>query len=145
MTISLKKLRVAHLVTHPIQYYAPLYREIAARPEIELTVYFFSDFSINSFRDSDFSSEINWGTDLLKGYKYHFCKSALGKPHTKLKLAVNFDLIYELFSNRPDAIWVMSYASLNAIIVRMLALVFRIPIFFAMTLTCCAFDHYGNG
>lgn len=130
MTISLKKLRVAHLVTHPIQYYAPLYREIAARNEIELTVYFFSDFSINSFRDSDFGKEIDWGADLLKGYKYHFSKSALGKPHAKLKNTVNFDLIYNLFRNRPDAIWVMSYASINAILVRMLALVFRIPVFF---------------
>jgi hypothetical protein len=46
--------RVAHLVSHPIQYFAPLYRELTERPEIELTVYFYSDATAREFRDAGF-------------------------------------------------------------------------------------------
>ena len=35
-----KRIRVALFATHPIQYHAPWYRQIATQPDIELTVYF---------------------------------------------------------------------------------------------------------
>ena len=40
-----RKLRLAYLVTHPIQYQAPLLRLVAAQPDIDLTVFFGTDFS----------------------------------------------------------------------------------------------------
>ena len=43
------KIRLAYLVTHPIQYQAPLLRRIAAEPGIDLTVFFCSDFSLKSY------------------------------------------------------------------------------------------------
>ena len=44
-------MRVAHLVSHPVQYYVPLYRELAGRPDIDLTVYYYSDGSAREFHD----------------------------------------------------------------------------------------------
>jgi len=42
--------RLAYIVTHPIQYQAPLLRLIAASGEIDLKVFFLSDFSLPIMR-----------------------------------------------------------------------------------------------
>lgn len=125
-----RRIRVAHLVSHPIQYYAPLYRELASRPEIDLTVYFFSDFSTSGFTDKDFGEEIEWDIPLLDGYKYRLCPSATGRSSAGLNRKPNWDLLAELIQERYDAIWVMSYASTNAALARIAALAMGIPILF---------------
>lgn len=68
----MKKVRLAWISTHPIQYQAPLLREIAACPDIDLTALFFSDFSTRSFVDPEFNRKIEWDTPLLEGYRYEF-------------------------------------------------------------------------
>lgn len=68
----MKKIRLAWVSTHPIQYQAPLLRRIAACPDIELTALFFSDFSTRSFVDPEFNRTIHWDTPLLEGYHSEF-------------------------------------------------------------------------
>ncbi len=62
--------RLAYLVTHPIQYQAPLLRRVAADPDIELKVFFGSDFSAHAFVDRDFGQAIEWDVPLLEGYEH---------------------------------------------------------------------------
>lgn len=62
--------RLAYLVTHPIQYQAPLLRRIAAEPDIDLTVFFGSDFSARKFTDPGFGRSIEWDVPLLDGYAH---------------------------------------------------------------------------
>lgn len=69
---DMKKVRLAWISTHPIQYQAPLLRQIAACPDIELTALFFSDFSTRSFVDPEFNRTIQWDTPLLEGYRSEF-------------------------------------------------------------------------
>ena len=64
--------RIAYLVSHPIQYQAPLLRRIAAQNDFDLTVFFASDFSVHRHIDKDFQKEINWDVDLLSGYRHEF-------------------------------------------------------------------------
>lgn len=64
--------RLAYLVTHPIQYQAPLLRTIAAEPELDLRVFFCSDFSVGRFEEAEFGREIEWDVPLLEGYKHAF-------------------------------------------------------------------------
>ena len=73
------KIRLAYLVTHPIQYQAPLLRRIAAEPGIDLTVFFCSDFSLQKFLDPDFGQVIAWDIPLMEGYRYEVLP-ALGRP-----------------------------------------------------------------
>ena len=68
----MKKVRLAWISTHPIQYQAPLLREIAACPDIDLTALFFSDFSTRSFVDPEFNRKIEWDTPVLGGYRHEF-------------------------------------------------------------------------
>ena len=46
--------RLAYLVTHPIQYQAPLLRKLAAEPDIDLTVFFGTDFTARTFTAEEF-------------------------------------------------------------------------------------------
>src|SRR5665811_1535881 len=63
------KIRLAYLVTHPIQYQAPLLRRIAADPGIDLTVFFCSDFSLRSYKDAGFGVNVEWDVPLTEGYR----------------------------------------------------------------------------
>jgi glycosyltransferase involved in cell wall biosynthesis len=75
--------RLAALATHPIQYHAPIFRALAARPEIALHVYFASDRSVRGYVDkkSDFGVEVKWDIPLLEGYTSTFL--AGGGWHTE--------------------------------------------------------------
>ena len=68
-------LRLAYLVSHPIQYQAPLLRRIAREPDIDLTVFFGSDFSLRAYRDEGFGVDVAWDTPLTEGYKHVFLKA----------------------------------------------------------------------
>lgn len=60
--------KLLYLVSHPIQYQAPLLRRIAVEPGIELSVIFESDFSSTSYFDKGFGQEIAWDLPLRDGY-----------------------------------------------------------------------------
>ena len=55
-----KKLRLAALLSHPIQYLVPLMRRLAAHPEIELTVYFMSDTGLRARKIAHYGDAIKW-------------------------------------------------------------------------------------
>lgn len=67
-----KKVKLAWVSTHPIQYQAPLFKEITNHSSVDLTVIFASDFSIKPYEDKEFQKKILWDSDLLEGYKYDF-------------------------------------------------------------------------
>src|ERR1700757_4717404 len=69
------KVRLAYLVSHPIQYQAPLLRRIAREPDIDLTVLFGSDFSVRGYKDEGFGVEVTWDVPLLDGYRSQFLPS----------------------------------------------------------------------
>lgn len=107
-------LHVAHLVSHPIQYFAPLYRELARRSEIDHTVYFYSDATLRQFHDEGFGREIQWDTPLLDGYESRFCSSALKKGiRGGFFQRPNWDIIREIAFGKFDVIWIHGYAHPN--------------------------------
>ena len=106
--------RVAHLVSHPIQYFAPLYRELARRPDIDLTVYFYSDATLREFYDPGFGRAVRWDLPLVEGYRTRICRSAatgeipsgfFGRPHG--------DIVREVGFGRYDVVWAHGYAHLT--------------------------------
>lgn len=60
------------LASHPIQYQAPLFRALAARPEIQLHVFFCRRWGIDPYQDPGFQITLSWDTPLLEGYPYTF-------------------------------------------------------------------------
>lgn len=67
-----RKLRLGALVSHPIQYFAPLFRELAGRPEIDLTVIYRTRLGVDAYHDPGFGQTVQWDIPLLDGYQHVF-------------------------------------------------------------------------
>ncbi len=107
-----RKIRLAYLVSHPIQYQAPLLRQIAADPDIDLTVFFCSDISTRKHVDEGFGQVIEWDTPLLDGYKHVFLKAYGDNGPPSVTRPVNSGLARALKEGQFDALWVHGYMRL---------------------------------
>lgn len=67
-----RKLRFGVLVSHPIQYFAPLFRELARRPDIDLTVIYRTRLGVDAYHDPGFGQTVRWDVPLLDGYQHEF-------------------------------------------------------------------------
>jgi glycosyltransferase involved in cell wall biosynthesis len=68
-----KKTRMVYFLSHPIQYFSPLLRELAK--VVDLQIYYFSDASIKGTVDKGFGKAVTWDTSLLDGYSNIFLKN----------------------------------------------------------------------
>lgn len=106
-----KRYRLAALTSHPIQYQVPLWRKLAEHPQIDLTVYFCSDYGVTEKVDPGFGVKFKWDIPLLEGYRYKFLKNYSPKPpFDGFWGLVNLGIVKELFKNRYDVVFVHSYA-----------------------------------
>ena len=108
-SVSDPPVRLAYLVTHPIQYQAPLLRRIAAMPEVDLHVFYQSDVSTRSYHDRGFGQAIAWDVPLLEGYAHTFLPP-LGRVPTDGLPTYSRGLARALATGRFDALWVHGYA-----------------------------------
>ena len=109
------KTRVAIVVSHPIQHFAPLYRALAKQPELELKVFFCSRIGLDSYFDPGFGVEFKWETNLLDGYDSEFLDRANEiKKHSFLGLRSG-NLGAKLASYKPDVVQVYGYGYLVAL------------------------------
>jgi glycosyltransferase involved in cell wall biosynthesis len=81
--------RVAVVASHPGQYTVPLYRRLAARSEIDLTVLFASAMGTERtpLRRSEFGGDIVWDVDVLGGYRHEFLWNPR-EPHVDRRLSL---------------------------------------------------------
>ena len=111
--------RLAYLVSHPIQYQAPLLRRIAREPDIDLTVLFGSDFSVRGYQDRGFGVEVQWDVPLLDGYRSEFLPrlrdTGAVSPLSPISRGILRRLCAPDGSPAFDALWVHGYASVNAL------------------------------
>ena len=114
-----RSVRLAYLVSHPIQYQAPLLRRIAQEPGIDLTVLFGSDFSARGYKDKGFGVEVAWDTPLLAGYRSRVLPAWRDPGTVTATTPLSRSLLSPLrdAEGRPafDALWVHGYASLNSL------------------------------
>jgi glycosyltransferase involved in cell wall biosynthesis len=112
-------MRLAYVVSHPIQYQAPLLRRIAREPDIDLTVLFGSDFSVRGYKDEGFGREVTWDVPLLNGYRSQFLPrlrdNGTVSPLSPISRGILRRLRNPDGSPAFDALWVHGYASVNAL------------------------------
>lgn len=70
------RLRLAVVVSHPIQHFCPLYAAIARSGRVEVIVLFASRSGIERYRDRDFGLDVQWGAGLLDGFESRFLPGA---------------------------------------------------------------------
>jgi glycosyltransferase involved in cell wall biosynthesis len=102
--------RLAILVSHPIQHFAPWHREIAKLPGVDLKVFFYCDWGLETYKDADFGREIRWDIPLIEGYAHQF----LAMPRRPARLSFsevdNPNVGEELDRFKPDVVKVFGYA-----------------------------------
>ncbi len=106
-------MKLLYLVSHPIQYQAPLLRLIAKEPLIELKVLFRRGYSKGVHLDPGFGVQIQWDVPLIEGYQHEFIEDELKavSPYSwrqnvrywKRKLTIE----------HPDALWLHGYNPLT--------------------------------
>lgn len=109
--------KLAYLVTHPIPYQAPLLRKLAAEPDIDLTVFFGTDFTARTFTAEEFGQTITWDVPLLEGYR-HELLPRLDRPKVEPGKLEPLDFwhplsrgfAHKLTAGGFDALWVHGYA-----------------------------------
>jgi glycosyltransferase involved in cell wall biosynthesis len=72
--------RLGILVGHPIQYYSPLFRELAK--ECDLTVFYAMKQTGAGQAKAGFGVAFDWDVDLLSGYKHVFLNNISKRPGT---------------------------------------------------------------
>ncbi|MBL4674822.1 MAG: glycosyltransferase family 4 protein [Mucilaginibacter sp.] len=103
-------MRLAVILTHPIQYYTPVFKLITERNNIELKVLYTLGSQTNNF-DPGFKQAIKWDIPLLEGYKYDFIKNTSPNPGSAdFNGIVNPDLIEKVESFKPDALLIYGWS-----------------------------------
>lgn len=101
--------RFAILASHPIQYFTPLYRRLAARPGLSVDVMYYRDFGVRPRFDRQFGRAIQWDTDQLSGYRHRFLWNASPIKDTFNPLhALNPGAFVRLLRGY-DAVWLNGY------------------------------------
>ncbi len=106
-------IRLAYLVSHPIQYQAPLLRRIAAEPDMDLTVLFCSDISVRPFHNDGFGRVVDWDVPLLDGYRHRFLPVWGPRQPVSECRPITYGIGRVLNEGRFEALWVHSYARLS--------------------------------
>jgi glycosyltransferase involved in cell wall biosynthesis len=68
--VASRQLRVLAIATHPVQYAAPLFRRMAARPDLHFEVAYCSLRGAKPAFDPDFNTSVQWDVPLLDGYTW---------------------------------------------------------------------------
>jgi len=119
MQTQTQPLRLAIVVSHPIQYCVPLYRSLAKRDDLEIKVFFTWHAATGVEFDPGFEREFRWDIPLTEGYEYELVPNRSRNPGTHHFWGLrNPELVRRVMDWRPNAVQITGYAyasHLNAI------------------------------
>ncbi|HEY4194458.1 MAG TPA: glycosyltransferase family 4 protein [Mucilaginibacter sp.] len=102
---------LAIITTHPIQYYAPVFKLLHQRQQISIKVFYTWGERAGKKYDPGFNKEIEWDIPLLEGYPFEWVTNTSEQPGSHgFKGIVNPDLNQKLKQLNPDAILVLGWA-----------------------------------
>jgi glycosyltransferase involved in cell wall biosynthesis len=103
--------RLAVVTTHPVQYYAPVFKLLAGRKNIDLMVFYTWGDAALKKQDPGFGKEISWDIPLLDGYSWEWVVNKAADPGSHhFKGIVNPGLISRIKAWQADAVLVIGWA-----------------------------------
>jgi glycosyltransferase involved in cell wall biosynthesis len=73
--------KLAIVTTHPIQYYAPLFKALANSGRLQIRVFYtWSQTCSGTHQDEGFGRELRWDIPLLDGYEHEFVPNIARRP-----------------------------------------------------------------
>ncbi len=117
---------IVFLNSHPIQYFAPLYKQITQESNIHLSVWYCSDESIKGKIDKGFGKEVKWDIPMLDGYKFYFLKNNSLKPsiHSGFWGLMNFEVIKKLYHQPKSVVIIHGWSYFTHIVAIVFAKLF---------------------
>jgi glycosyltransferase involved in cell wall biosynthesis len=108
----LMRRRMAIVVSHPIQYYAPLYQRLARRDDLTIKVFFTWHAGQGAVDDPGFGRETETEAEFLDGYAYELVPNVAPDPGTHHFFGlINPKLVRTILAWRPDIVHVTGWAS----------------------------------
>jgi glycosyltransferase involved in cell wall biosynthesis len=108
--MSTRPIRLGLFAGSPVHYQVPLYRLLAEDPRVEFTAVFASSSGATRGYTEGYGREIDWGVDVLSGYRSVFLKSADTRPTGGNALALRDpDVVRVVLSSRFDVLWLHGY------------------------------------
>ena len=103
--------KIAIVTTHPIQYYAPLFKLLAKEKELELKVFYTWSQSQSGKFDPGFGKTIEWDIPILDGYSFEFVENISKDPGTHhYKGIVNPNLNVKIEDFGADVVLVIGWS-----------------------------------
>jgi glycosyltransferase involved in cell wall biosynthesis len=104
-------MKLAIIVSHPIQYYAPLYQRLARREDLQLRVFFTWHAGTAAVHDHGFKTPIAWDIPLTEGYEFELVPNISSDPGTHRFFGLrNPTLVDRVIAWQPDAVQVTGWA-----------------------------------
>ncbi len=103
--------KLAIVTTHPIQYYAPVFKLLAERKVIQIKVFYTWGAQAQQKFDPGFGKTVNWDVPLLDGYDFEWLENTAKDPGSHhFNGIVNPDIIDRIKQYHPDAVLVFGWA-----------------------------------
>jgi len=104
-------MKLAIITTHPIQYYAPVFKLLHERQKIAIMVYYTWGEKSKVKYDPGFGATIDWDIPLTDGYPFSWVENTSHDPGTHhYRGIIDPNLINEITGWQPDAILVFGWA-----------------------------------
>src|SRR6266576_557981 len=107
------RFRLAVLVSHFIQYHVPLFRALAAHPQIDLTVFVCREWGAATYVDPGFGLSLRWDRSLTDGYRWDLLPNWSPRPHSPVWGAVNPKIISRIWRGHFHAVWVHGWTHIT--------------------------------
>jgi glycosyltransferase involved in cell wall biosynthesis len=109
--------RVALIVSHPIQYYAPLYKRLADRDDLAIKVFFTWHDGKVPVQDRGFRVPVAWDIALTEGYDFELVPDVSSDPGTHHFLGLNNPtLVSRILAWAPDVVHITGWAWLSHLV-----------------------------
>jgi glycosyltransferase involved in cell wall biosynthesis len=107
-------LRLAVLITHPIQYFRPVFAELAQQPGLELRVFFGCDHGRRTSLDPDFGVSFAWDVPAHQGFPHAFISQAPLEQLSRLRFALPLACraARAISAWQPDQVLIFAYTPL---------------------------------
>jgi glycosyltransferase involved in cell wall biosynthesis len=106
-----KIMKLAIITTHPIQYYAPIFKLLHERKKIEIKVFYTWGKSAQNKYDPDFDKNIAWDIPLLDTYPFDWVENKATKQGSHhFNGIITPQLINQINNYGPNAVLVIGWA-----------------------------------
>lgn len=127
----MRPIKLAIVSTHPVQYYAPVFRGLSSAPQLATRSFYTGSQSADGLQhEPEFGTSVRWDIPLLEGYDHEFVANVAARPTIDHFFAIRTpSLVPRILEWQADAVLVYGW-NRAAHLAAMVALGRRMPVFF---------------